>query len=832
MAEQDINIRLNIDESSAAASFENVAQNLQQIESSAESTGGSINSAFNSQKVTQYGVATNNAANANMRLDATTRKTTMSQSRQVRATNAASGALLRFSGVSSQAASGTRALSGALATTPFGSVLAGVTALYTAYSLLTSFMGENTEAAEDNAKSLEEVRNEHERLTLSAKEMQGENMAMRAEYLKFTGELTEQEAKQLKARARTLQMEAALSRKFEASQKWREAYNAQTDDKRIGKTQKEILELENALNEAEIKRFEANRAVTKLQMTIAKDQKEAADAAKKQSEDAAKRREKEAARRQKLEESIEKFKTKILEAEMQARLELIVDEQVKAVEVREDATRKQLLSIEELFEKQKEAIEDLGLTEEQENDRLSKLKERKTALILQIEKDEKQDIAKIKKDFDTQEAAEEKEKTRQAAEELLQRKENELEIAREKFQQKQILQRDEFLAVTRTEKEIEEFEKQQQAERLKAEKEFQIAIIQAQLDAGIQQTELQRKLLKERITTLKDEIEQEVADVAAEGNEGGGSSFLAELLGVSDEAVSNVLGSLEKSGKKILGTLSRQAAERKRIADERKNAAEQEIDFLQRRIDTELKLVESGRSANLGLLRQEIAEQEKLRQKAIEDKRKAAKAQFAIDTALQAANLVTSGTEVFKTLSPGFPATLPIAIGTVAAMIQSFVASRAQAAKAVGTMALAEGGEIPIGRDDRRKDTDGYRIGDTNMYVGGGEYVMPLDKTKKYRRLLDAMRSGDLDFTEINSSLANNLTDTRTKVAEHKKEETKRLYKEAVKDAINEQTASLGSKLDMLVRKPDRIAKNNGDVVEYYYNKHGMLVEKRTISQK
>lgn len=836
---EEINLRIAVDETEATASFENIANNLQQIEQNASSTGNSINNAFNSQKVTRYSNATDRAAVSNVRLDGATKRVTRSQSRSVRATNAASGALLRYVGVNNKAVSGTRAFSGALAATPLGAALAGVTALYTAYEVFTSFVGDSTEEVKLNGKELAKLKEEIEDLNTSLREGAEAGILLDIEKRLIAGELTEEAARAESMRAMGFKIgrlraeqEAAILRERKVNNELiTVGINLSAQSVKLQKKQKKLKVEINALA----------RQQAQLEIDILKIRKDGEEKAKKASQKREekekkasqkrrKRLQKEREATQKLAQQIADFEKKILEAEIAARLEIITDSQAKEVEIREDATRKQKEAVAELFNSQREAIQALELDKAEESKRLVALKEREAKLIEQIERDSKQDIANINKKFEDKVKQKLNDSIAKTQEKLLQSKLTRIDIDRELFEQKLINERNQFLAVERSQTEIEEFEKKQQAKRLENEKQFQIEILQAQLDAGENQTEQARELLQQRINTLQAEIDATVANATEGDSKKGG--LLSRLLGVDEASLQNIQQQVQQAGQQALSALQRQQQERLQLAQKAESRANGEIDRLQRRIDTELKLVEGGKSANIELLRKELADQEKLRQQAIEQQRKAAQAQFAIDTAIQATNLVTSSSEIFKNLSPTFPAGLPLAIGSVAALFGAFVASRAQAAKAVQAIGFADGGVIPMGRDDRRNTTDGYRIGGTNMFVGGGEYIMPVEPTKKHRALLDAMRNGDLDMIETNNALASQATDNNTKAIQKAKEERQRLYKEAVKEAITEQTSSLGNKLDTLIKKANATPLANGGIMEYYYNQHGDIIEKRHIPAK
>jgi hypothetical protein len=145
----------------------------------------------------------------------------------------------------------------------------------------------------------------------------------------------------------------------------------------------------------------------------------------------------------------------------------------------------------------------------------------------------------------------------------------------------------------------------------------------------------------------------------------------------------------------------------------------QRIDDLQNNLNTELQLNALGKASNIKGIQEQLRAEKQALDKAQADKEEAAKAQFAIDTALQASNLITSISALYSSLS-GLPFGIGVAIATAlsAVMIGSFIASKATAANAAG---FAEGGYT--GRGGK------YEVaGDVHK----GEYVMDSEKTKQY----------------------------------------------------------------------------------------------------
>lgn len=837
MADETINIAFNIDESDATASLNNIANDLDKIEKEANSTQSSLNSTFNTTRIKQYERETNKAAASTSRLDASVKRTTRSQSRRVRATNAATSALARYAGVNSRAIGGARGFSTALAATPWGLAIAGATALVTGLEFLGVEIFNTTNELDELSEATKKLNQETQKLNEENEKLAERNIIER---LKLQGatieEVTEATNKGLLAtreanRQQILDLEDQRSNLLTEIQEI-EAVTIETSRGITGvlaEAQAERLKnLRAQLAQAEALQENFNQKNIAINNQINASENDLEANRRKRFEDRKKRRDKEAEQRRKQEEKLAaellKIQEKIFKEELKVRLESITDAQEKEIEARTQAADEQEKNVRGLFERQKEILNEQATEEERSteefNNKLAMLDQQLADLLLKIEQDKNSDIIDIRAKFFNERQDKAEEQAQKESDAAFTAAQQRIEIEREEFKQRQEIEKQKFFESERTEKAITDFQKIQQEERLKNEKELQIKLLEEILKGGRAKTKLEADLIKEQIKTLRNEIDS----IGVEGDgttpdDGGASIFSLLGLNLDPETEKAALDAIKKGGKAIIDELSKQAAERERIANEQIQASENELDRLNSQLDRELRLVENGFAANVALTQKNIEEQEKIRQQAIQDQRKAQQTQFAIDTATQTVNLVTASTEIFKNLSAGFPYTLPIAIASVAALFGAFIAARTQAAKAVG---LADGGLIPIGRDDRTQTEQGYQIGNTGVYVGGGEYVMPYDQTQKYLPLLEAMRTGrTIDLGAVHSDKTRGFE--AVVVANHKsdKEARQQLYKEAVKEAIQDQTGELGGLLRQMVNRPDRLVMDDGTILETYYDNNG-----------
>ncbi len=823
MADNTIELALTLDESDVTTGLKNISNDLGKVESSANSAENSLDNAFQTGKVRQYERETNRAATANKRLDNSVKRTTRSQSRNVRATNAATNALSRYIGVNNKATRGIGGLGVAMGATPFGIFIAGFAAASTVLEVFGIDLFGTNEAMNELTESTKKLIEETEKLNevnekVAQKQLidrlkaQGKSIEEIAEAtaagtdkirqanIKSIGELFDQENRLIN------QLNELRDQDVDSSSAYAELINEVRS--------KQIENLEAQINKTIAERTKlslANQALNTKELQEEVDQQKKRSAIAKKNRDTRKKEE------DRLAKELKAIQEKILKEELKTRLELIIDGQQKEIETRKQAAVDQENNINALFERQKEILTKQATEEEKQNGslnaKLADLAIQQKNLLVGIEQDKQNDIKAIRTKFRSEETSNFKSFLDNIINQSVENTKKRIEIERTRFATQQEIDRATFFQVERTEQEITDFKEGQNEARLRNEKNLQIAILEAILKGGQAKTKLEKELIKGQIEQLKAEVENIGIDEAPEP---GNSIFSLLGIDLDPETEKAAIDALRKIGDSVIGELSRQAQERERIAAEQVSESDRQLDKLNANLDREVRLLENGDAANIERQKQAIAEQEAIRKKALEDQKKAQQQQFAIDTASQVANLVTASANIFKNLSAGFPYTLPLAIGAVAAMLGAFAASRASAAKAVG---FADGGVIPLGRDDRQNTTSGYRVGDTNMFVGGGEYITPVEETRNSIGLLKAIHKGELtdaDLNAIHKAKNRGITASVTKSNTKRKDIQKEAYKEVMREAIKEQTSELGQYLRTLVNKPVVYQLPNGTTVKEY----------------
>jgi len=208
-------------------------------------------------------------------------------------------------------------------------------------------------------------------------------------------------------------------------------------------------------------------------------------------------------------------------------------------------------------------------------------------------------------------------------------------------------------------------------------------------------------------------------------------------------------------------------------------ALQKEVDFRNQRISeiqadlaNEIELNKLGKASNIREQQDRLNQEKALRDKAEEEKKKAAETQFALDTALQASNLITAISSLYSSLSGiGFGAGVAIATALSAVLIGSFIASKSQAAQVAGF----EKGGLVEGKEQL------IRINEN-----GQEFVIDAQTTKELG--LNKKGSNMSDFKSIIGSHQSDIPDSR-----HYKKANKRANKIISKNNEARQQAILNS---------------------------------------
>lgn len=272
---------------------------------------------------------------------------------------------------------------------------------------------------------------------------------------------------------------------------------------------------------------------------------------------------------------------------------------------------------------------------------------------------------------------------------------------------------------------LETSEKEKTRMRLEAEKKRLNALLALYQADGKKLADEEIKLIKKQIEGVDSELEKNKKR----------DNDLYDVLGfkLTDEKKEAIDTALNYSLEAVNQWVSSLSA----AADKERELADAQVDRAQNVLEKEIEARNNGYANDVETARKELELAKKNQQKAIEQQRRAQRIQIALDTASQAANLITASSLIWKQL--GFPWAIP----ALAVMWGSFAAAKVQALSAVnagtekygeGTVELLEGGSHQSGNDiDLGRKSNG-----TRRRAEGGEFFAVINKrnSRKYRDVI------------------------------------------------------------------------------------------------
>ena len=300
--------------------------------------------------------------------------------------------------------------------------------------------------------------------------------------------------------------------------------------------------------------------------------------------------------------------------------------------------------------------------------------------------------------------------------------------------------------------ELEQNENKKTELRLQAEKKRLEALLKLYENDGKLLTQKEVETIKNSIAAVNQEIEKNK-----------GNKDIYDLLGfnLSDEKKEAIDTSLSYA----MDGLSQFIDAYAEAADKKRQLADAEVERTQNVLQAELEARNKGYANEVDTARKELETAKKNQQKAIEQQKRAQKLQIALDTASQAANMITATSLIWKQL--GFPWAIP----AIAVMWGSFAAAKIKAVQAVsagteeygeGTVELLEGGSHQSGHDiDLGTKSDG-----TKRRAEGGEFFAVINKrnSRKYRReipaVIGALNNGTFAEKYLNAYAGGNINIT------------------------------------------------------------------------
>ena len=289
---------------------------------------------------------------------------------------------------------------------------------------------------------------------------------------------------------------------------------------------------------------------------------------------------------------------------------------------------------------------------------------------------------------------------------------------------------------------MNETEREKTRLRLEAEKERLQKILDLNKTGLRQLSDLEIKTIENTIKAIDKESKQLPYD------------NMWDLLGIGldpeqQEAMNTVIDSVMSS----ISSLIRAWEE---AAEARLETARQQVEAAQSALDAEIEARNNGYANNVLQAQKDLDLAKETEAAALKEKKKAQKAQIALDTATQTSSLITAAANLWMSLSPLGVIGIAAAIAGIATMFGSFAAAKVKAVQAVnateqygdGTVELLQGGSHASGNDiDLGTKPDG-----TRRRAEGGEYFAVINKrnSKKFGNLIpDVINAfNDGTFTE------------------------------------------------------------------------------------
>ena len=799
---EDIEVKIVVDDSEIIQSFSNIADQAENLDGTISNVSENIAEGLESGPIDNFAESTKKATKETGKFDASAKKSGRSLSRFTRGAGRGVGALGRFAGTGGRAAASLGRFGFLLAGTPFGpfAVAAGAAAL------AVSFFSKNNEEAIKKNKELKD--------SLQGLTAELETAFEEGRFLELEGlEGAERAAKETELRTqKRIELQSQLNAENIKGTKTlsnRNQAEAELEKFKLSgiDNAEKLLELENKFLEAKAADLENDKIRNALAKQILSENNKIAQIAKQQSAEKEKQKEADQAaadQARKNAEAANKLFTDLIRDERAKQIQQLKDQaaarDAQAKETISDKKRlknfffksEQVLNediaklnaefnaaeikaraavLSELITNEREAelsaANEAAKIRAEQIEKLKETDEQKALLLKKNAEKLKAELAEINKKFDDQKAAEDLESLQNTLE-FTQRK------AAAELAAQQESDRLEFAEIERSAEEIEQFNEDQNKAKLAQEIEFQKQKLQLIRDNNKALSKEQKAALDAEIKAL--EARADGVGVAIQETAKPEPQSLGDLLGLSKDTqadIKAVQGALEQ----VTAEISKAVAERVAILQKEVDFRNQRISEIQADLNNEIELNKLGKASNIKETQEQLQAEKAARDKAEAEKKKAAEAQFAIDTALQASNLITAISGLYSSLS-GLPFGIGVALATAlsAVLIGTFISSKTQAANAAG---FAEGGYTGDGQKYEPAGT-----------VHRGEYVINKKDTKRLG--LEGVAVSDFDdvlgayYSGMPKSDRKNKNIGKALKANLKAEKAERLqaYRDGVKGAI------------------------------------------------
>lgn len=251
------------------------------------------------------------------------------------------------------------------------------------------------------------------------------------------------------------------------------------------------------------------------------------------------------------------------------------------------------------------------------------------------------------------------------------------------------------------------------------------------------------RLLTAQLANIKATIERGAGDTGDAV-----SNFIKKTFGINDEGLAFVTSQFSGAFSRITAaaeTFTQAAIEQSR---RRLDALNKEIDQTKELLEEELKAKEAGYANNYTLYKNQLekltAEREKVEAETLEKQKRAANAQLAINTAMQASEYILAAVRFFSTgASLGPIVGVALALGAIGILASTIAQAKANAEQFAAVPKFHEGGPV-------EGALHGY--GGKRIEVEGGEFVVRSQVAQRHKDFLQDLNDGrfqEIDFTKL-----------------------------------------------------------------------------------
>lgn len=364
----------------------------------------------------------------------------------------------------------------------------------------------------------------------------------------------------------------------------------------------------------------------------------------------------------------------------------------------------------------------------------------------------------------------------------------------ESFDEGQSLAEAQFNAAKHSEYEITRFKLSQEIARWNK----QIALAES---GSLNWSEVQIKAAKETVKGLERELDEATSFTERWAEKGLGGALL-ERLGFDDDQISALEDATSEIADAIVESLQAIYEAEVELAEKQVELAEERVNAAQSALDAEIEARNNGYANNVATAKKELQleKQNQLeKQRLLEE---AQRKQEAVDTVMQASNLITGVSAIWATSMKLGPIAGPIIASIVTAtMFGAFLASKIKAAEATkasqaygeGGLEILDGGSHASG-DDIDLNTKNSR--GKSMRAEGGEAMAIINRrsTRKYHKqlphIIKALNSGTFEDKYLHAfktgetlqnysytgTLDVNLSTVESELTEIKKQGRHRIY--------------------------------------------------------